>query len=173
LAGLEILNSSNSIIAKFYNENYRVDLNGPTNILGDLYSSGKIDGYLFTPTEIKQRDTNALLIKNKDNVTAIKIDEVAVEIQQPLKVISSTNSSFAYGLSAGILQPSTTLGINCYSSGSFGGNLAVYGTSNFSGNLTVSRSAPTGNGNVAMSLVNTSTDGEGFASLYIHKQKMN
>ena len=28
--GIDILNSYNGIIAKFYNENYRIDLNGPT-----------------------------------------------------------------------------------------------------------------------------------------------
>ena len=47
-------------------------LNGPASVLDDLYRSGKIDGYLFTPTEIKQRDTNPLLIKNSTNATSIK-----------------------------------------------------------------------------------------------------
>ena len=36
-----------------------------------------------------------------------------------------------------------------------------------SGNLTVSRNAPTGNGNVSLSVNNTSTDGLGFSSIYI------
>ena len=101
--GIEIINSSDSIIAKFFNDDYRVLLNGPTSILDDLYCSGKIDGYLFTPTEIKQRDKNPLLIKNNTNVTAIKIDEVAVEIQQPLRIKSSTTSIFNHGVSIGLL----------------------------------------------------------------------
>ena len=94
--GVQISNVENNMIAKFYND-YNIVLNGPTNILGALYCSHPIDAYRFSATEIIQRDTNPLLIKNKNNITTIQIDEVAVEIQQHLKVISSTNSSFSYG----------------------------------------------------------------------------
>ena len=93
--GIEILNSYNGVIAKCYNENKRVDFFGETKVYGDLHSSTKIDCNLFTATEIKQRDTNALLIKDRNNLTAIEIDELAVEILRPLKVNSSTTSSFA------------------------------------------------------------------------------
>jgi hypothetical protein len=48
---------------------------------------------------------------------------------------------------------------------SVGGILSVTGGSNLTGNLTVSRSAPTGNGNVAISATNSGADG--FASLYL------
>ena len=89
------------MIAKFSN-NYKTLLNGNVEILGDLYSSSKIDCYRYTATEIIQRDTeNPLLIKKFLNATAIKIDNVAVEIQQRLKATSSTNSSFSHGLSVG------------------------------------------------------------------------
>ena len=57
---------------------------GETKVYGDLYSSTKIDCDLFTAKEIKQRDTNALLIKDRNNVTAIQIDEVGVKILRPL-----------------------------------------------------------------------------------------
>ena len=160
--GIELINSSNSMIAKFYDD-YRVVLNGFTSILSDLYCSGKIDGYLFTPTEIKQRDTNPLLIKNRANTTSIKIDEVSVDIEQPLRV-SSSNSIFSYGIGAGILQPTESLGINCYSSGSFGGNLAVYGTTNLTGNLNIARSDP-GGGEVAIGITNNGQSA--YSSLYI------
>ena len=76
--GIEIINSTNSIIAKFSNDT-RVLLTGPTTILDDLYCSGKIDGYLFTPTEIKPRDTNPLLIKNSSGATAIEINAAEVD----------------------------------------------------------------------------------------------
>ena len=136
---------------------------------GDLYSSTKIDCNLFTATEIKQRDTNALLIKDRNDLTAIQIDAIGVEILRPLTINSTSNTTIAYGISCGVLHSpkETTLGINCYSAASIGGNLTVYGSSNFTENLTLSRNAPTGNGNVAMTVSNTSTDGQGFSSLYI------
>jgi hypothetical protein len=59
--GIEIVNIENQMIAKFYND-FKIDLNGPTSILDNLYCSHKIDCYLFTPTEIKPRDANPLLI---------------------------------------------------------------------------------------------------------------
>jgi hypothetical protein len=165
--GIEILNSSNGVIAKFYNENRRVDFFGETKVYGDLYSSTKIDCNLFTAKEIKQRDTNALLIKDRNDLTAIQIDAIGVEILRPLSINSTSNTTIAYGLGVGILQPKESIGINCFSSGSFDGNLKVFGSSNFTENLTLSRNAPTGNGNVAMTVLNTSTDGQGFSSLYI------
>ena len=165
--GIEILNSSNGVIAKFYNENKRVDFFGETKVYGDLYSSTKIDCDLFTAKEIKQRDINALLIKDRNNLTAIEIDEAGVEILQPLKVNSSTNS-FANGLSCGVLQAGTTaLGINCYSSGYFGGNLAVYGTSNLTGNIDILRSAPNG-GEVTMGITNSGLNG--YSALYLQSR---
>jgi hypothetical protein len=48
---------------------------------------------------------------------------------------------------------------------SVGGVLSVTGITNLTGNLSVSRSAPTGNGNVAISATNSGADG--FASLYL------
>jgi hypothetical protein len=165
--GIEILNSSNGVITKFYNENKRVDFFGETKVYGDLYSSTKIDCNLFTAKEIKQRDTNALLIKDRNNVTAIEIDELGVDILQPLSIKSTSDTIINYGISCGILQPRETIGINCTSSGSFDGNLKVYGSSNFVENLTLSRNAPTGNGNVALTVSNTSTDGQGFSSIYM------
>ena len=98
-------------------------LNGPTSILDDLYCSGKIDGYLFTPTEIKPRDTNPPLIKNSLGATAIEIHAAEVDIKQPLKINS------------------------------------------ISSNLNVSRSDPTGSGNVTCSLTNSGN--QGFSSLYL------
>ena len=152
------------MIAKFYDD-YHCDL-GATNVLGNLYCSNPIDAYRFTPTEIVQRDVNPLLIKNKDNITSIKIDELAVDIQQPFKVTSSTNSSFAYGASFGVLLPTASLGVNCHSSANVGGNLSVIGSTNLTGNLDVSRLDPTGNGNVKISATNTGSSG--FTSLYLH-----
>ena len=116
---------------------------------------------------IKQRDTNALLIKDKNNVTAIEIDELAVEILQPFKGNSSTNTTFAYGLGVGILQPKESIGINCFSSGSFDGNLTVYGSSNFTENVNITRSAPTGL-EVAMGITNTGLNG--YSSLYLQSR---
>ena len=58
----------------------------------------------------------------------------------------------------------TTLGINCYSAASIGGNLSVYGASNFTENVNILRSAPTG-GEVAMGITNTGTNG--YSSLYL------
>ena len=164
LAGFEILNSNNSMIAKFYDD-YHCDL-GATNVLGNLYCSNPIDAYRFTPTEIVQRDVNPLLIKNKNNITAIQIDELVVDIQQPFKVTSSTNSSFAHGASFGVLLPTASLGVNCHSSANVGGNLSVIGSTNLTGNLDVSRLDPTGNGNVKISATNTGSSG--FTSLYLH-----
>ena len=46
------------------------------------------------------------------------------------------------------------------------GNLTVLGSSNLTGNLDVSRSDPTGNGNVKISATNTGSSG--FTSLYLH-----
>ena len=40
--GIEILNSYNGVIAKFYNENKRVDFFGETKVYGDLHSSTKL-----------------------------------------------------------------------------------------------------------------------------------
>ena len=164
LAGFEILNSNNSMIAKFYDD-YHCDL-GATNVLGNLYCSNPIDAYRFTPTEIVQRDVNPLLIKNKNNITAIQIDELVVDIQQPFKVTSSTNSSFAYGASFGVLLPTASLGVNCHSSANVGGNLSVIGSTNLTGNLEVTRLDATGNGNVKISATNTGSSG--FTSLYLH-----
>ena len=156
------------MIAKFYND-YKIDLNGPTNILDNLYCSHKIDCYLFTPTEIKPRDTNPLLIKNGSNATAIEINETAVEIKQPLKIQSSTNSVFNHWLSVGILQPTTsTLGINCYTSASIGGNLTVLGSSNFTENVNIARSAPNG-GEVAIGITNNGNSA--YTSLYLQTRQ--
>ena len=129
----------------------------------------KLDCYLFTPTEIKPRDTNPLLIKNGSNATAIEINETAVEIKQPLKIQSSTNSVFNYGLSVGILQPTTsTLGINCYTSASIGGNLTVLGSSNFTENVNIARSAPNG-GEVAIGITNNGNSA--YTSLYLQTRQ--
>ena len=72
------MNSVNAIVAKF-SDDTRTLLTGPTTILDDLYCSGTIDGYLFTPTEIKPRDTNPLLIKNSLGATAIEINATEVD----------------------------------------------------------------------------------------------
>ena len=65
-----------------------------------------------------------------------KKHKVAFEILQPLKIKSSTNSIFSHGLSVWILQATpATVGINCYTSASIGGNLKVLGSSNFTENL--------------------------------------
>ena len=84
--------------------------------------------------------------------------------------MSSANTSFSYGLSAGILQMGspTALGINCYAGGSFGGNLAVYGSTNCTGNLNVARSAPTG-GEVAIGITNNGQSA--YSSLYIQTRQ--
>ena len=125
--GVTIFNIENNMVAKFYND-YHTVLNGPTHMLGDVYCSHKIDCYRFTATEIIPRDSlNNLSFKNFGNATAIEINDTAVEIKQPLKVQSTTNSVFNYGASFGILQPASTLGIHCYSSASIGGNLTVDG----------------------------------------------
>ena len=125
--GVTIFNIENNMVAKFYND-YHTDLNGPTNMLGDVYCSHKIDCYRFTATEIIPRNSlNNLSFKNFGNATAIEINDTAVEIKQPLKVQSTTDSVFNYGASFGILQPASTRGIHCYSSASIGGNLTVDG----------------------------------------------
>ena len=61
LDGFEILNSNNSMIAKFYDD-YHCDL-GATNVLGNLYCTHPIDAYRFTATEILPRDTSNLSLK--------------------------------------------------------------------------------------------------------------
>ena len=73
--------------------------------------------------------------KNSASATAIEINNTAVEIKQPLKIQSIES------------------------------NLIVKGVSNIEGNLSVSRSAPTGSGNVTISATNSGN--EGFASLYL------
>jgi hypothetical protein len=162
LDAFAILNTNNSMIAKFYDD-YHCDL-GATNILGNLFCTHPIDAYRFTPTEIVQRDINPLLIKKFGNATAIEINSTAVEIQQPLKVNSSTNSSFSYGSSFGVLQPTSSLGINCYSSAQIGSNLTVLGTTNVTGDINILRSAPNG-GEVAMGITNNGQSA--YSSLYI------
>ena len=158
-----ITNSDNSVIAKFYDD-YHCDL-GATNVLGNLYCTHPIDAYRFTASEIISRDLdNNLSLKKFGNATAIEINSTAVEIQQPLKVNSSSNSIFSYGISTGLLQPTASLGIHCYSSAQIGSNLTVIGTTNVTGDINIARSAPNG-GEVAMGITNNGQSA--YSSLYI------
>ena len=79
----------------------------------------------------------------------------------------SSTTSFAYGLSCGALQPTTSYGINCYSSGYFDGNLSVYGTSNLTGIINILRSAPNG-GEVTMGITNSGLNG--YSALYLQSR---
>ena len=160
---LAITNSNNGVIAKFYDDDH-CDLPA-TNILGNLYCSNPIDAYKFTASEIISRDAiNNLSFKKFGNATAIEINSEAVEIQQPLKVNSSTNSIFSYGSTFGVLQPTASLGVTCYSSAQIGGNLTVSGATNVTGDINISRSAPNG-GETALGITNTGQSA--YSSLYI------
>ena len=68
----------------------------------------------------------------------------------------------ALGLKANAASPVFT------GNASVGGILSVTGSTNLTGDLGVTRSAPTGSGNVTMSVTNTGNNG--FASLYLQTQ---
>ena len=123
-----ISNIDGTTIASFSNTTAMI-LNGPTNILGETCCSHKIDCYRFTATEILSRDTtNALSFGTSTGAACISITPDAdVEILAPLKIKSSSTTQINNGISVGILQPTASVGINCYSSATIGGNLTVTG----------------------------------------------